>query len=131
MKECPRFYIRVKILISKSHFWHLGLRCTGRASLQAMSSPHMDYLSVLWTVHVKRCFTCSNLEQSPVSKTDDGLSTAAGYFSLVIFCKNFQALTSVKSLSSVLPEEFQNAHFSSRTKGSLTLAECNVMMLHL
>lgn len=79
---------------------------------------------------LKMFLTCSNLEQSPMSKMDDGVSTAARNFLLVIF-KNFQALTTVKSLSSVLCEDFQNAHFSSRTKRSLTLAECNVTMLHL
>jgi len=65
-----------------------------------------------------------------MSKTDE-VRTAVDYFSLVILLKNFRALTSVKSLSSVLCEEFQNAQFSSRTKGSLMLAGCNVMMLHL
>lgn len=80
---------------------------------------------------LKMFLTCSNLEQSPMSKMDDGVSSAAaGKFLLVIF-KNFQSLTTVKSLSSVLCEDFQNAHFSSRAKRSLTLAGCNVTMLHL
>lgn len=80
---------------------------------------------------LKMFLTCSKVEQSPLSTTDDAVSTTEGYFSLVIFFKNFQALTSVKSLSSVLSEDFQNAHFSSGTKGSLMLAGCNVTMLHL
>lgn len=53
-----------------------------------------------------------------MSKVDDGVSTPAVYFSLVVFIESFQALTSVQNLSSVLCEDFQNAHLSLRIKKS-------------